>query len=167
MRNIILSLMCAGLGGLSSRADAAEHRVGGSLSTDFSSGLITGIDRIGLHAGAGYTLLGARQGLFVDARLQQFVWDANWERFPAVNLGWTMRWREDGWSPYHSVGAMALVTGTMDTALSPVVPALTLEGGADLRGEEAMWVRVGLQGFATFPALAAGAGPRLSVGLSF
>lgn len=166
MRTLIQTLPCAALLGLSTAAHAADHRVGGSFSTDVSTGLVTGIDRVGLHAGLGYTLLGEHQGLFVDARFQQYTWGGWWERFPAVNVGWTMRWGDGDVSAYHSLGAMALITATMDSSLSPVVPAATLEAGADWR-HDGWWLRVGGQGFATFPALAAGVGPRVSAGLTF
>ena len=136
------------------------------MSSDYSTGLVTGIDRIGLHAGVGYTLLGQRQGFFVDARFQEYTWGGLWERFPAVNLGWTMRWADADTSFYHSVGVMGLITAPMSSSLSPVVPAITAEAGADWRFD-GWWLRVGGQGFATFPALAAGIGPRVSAGLSF
>lgn len=148
-------------------AQAAEHRVGGALTVDGSAGLVTHIPRFGAHVGATYVLSGEKNGLQVDLALQQYTAYDLWERFPAVALSWTHGWGDgEGLRPYHALGAGAALTGTMPTALSPALPMLRLEGGAEWNRER-KWVRAGLAGFAVVPGPILGVGPKLTAGVHF
>lgn len=146
-------------------ASAAEQRVGALIELDASTGTRTGIDRLGLHGGATWTLLGQHQGLVVEARYDTFFGSGVVEDFPGLGLGWTMVWGEGALRPYHQLGVVAEFTGLMPEALTPVLPLVVAQGGVDWR-KDRFWLRAGAEGFWTLtPAL--GVGPHLSAGLAF
>jgi hypothetical protein len=146
-------------------ASAAEQRIGALVELDVSTGTRTHIDRLGLHPGATWMLLGQHQGLVLEARYDAFAGSDVVEDFPGLGLGWTMVWGQGALRPYHQLGVVAEFTGVMPEALTPVLPLVTAQGGLDWRHQH-IWLRGGVEGFWTLtPAL--GVGPHLSAGVTF
>lgn len=130
--------------------------VGGDLST----GLRTGLDGRGGHAGLAFEVGGPRNALHIEPRAYVAWVRGTPGALPGVALGWTHRYGEADLHPYTLVGL-----GGYRSEVLPVLPVVSLSGGVEWR-QEHVFVRGGLHGF-TLPPFFVGGGVEASVGFTF
>lgn len=142
----------------STLALALEPSVLLTVGGDASTGLRTGLDGLGTHAGLALELGGEKNALHLEPRLY-----AAWVRdgvgvLPGAYLGWTHHYGDGPVTGWTLVGV-----GGYRSDVLPVLPVLAVSGGVAF-GQGRFFARVGPHAF-TLPPFFVGGGVEAACGL--